>query len=159
MVIYHPRKDDVVYSINDNTRFIKTKPLTRRWVKGFEAAKKASQYSDEETQSHRMGAAILKSGKLLSTGHNVYGKSKPGNTFTNKEKVYNKSVHAEQVAVDRIKYYSYDSKLILYIVRLDGNGEYTCSAPCNMCIDYMRQHGIKKVRFINKKGQPEELSL
>lgn len=159
MSIFIPRRTKVHYSINNEDRFIESKPLTKRWIKGFDAAKKASQYDDSETQSHRMGSAIFQSGKLLSTGHNVYGKSKPGNTFADDLKVYNKSVHAEQMAVDRIKHYEYDAKLVLYVVRLDGNGDFTCSSPCDMCIEYMKEHGIKKVRFINKNGQPEELTL
>jgi deoxycytidylate deaminase len=106
-----------------------------------------------------MGAAIFQGSKLIAVGYNFYGKSKPGNTCIHNGKVHNKSLHAEQMAIDQIKHYNYASKLTLYVVRLDGNGDYTCSAPCNICLDYMRKYKIKRVRFINFEGKPEEYPI
>jgi len=160
MPLYLPRTTSYKYTINNQTTYLTNRTLTKHWIRGFEAAKEASFLGDAETQSHRMGAVIYKGSTLLAVGHNMYGKSKPGNTFVEANgKTHNKSVHAEQVAVDQIKHYEYKAKLILYIVRLNSEGKYVSSSPCDMCIDYMRQHGIKFVRFINRQGNPQELAL
>lgn len=159
MPLYIPKNIKYSYTINNQTIYIRVQILTKRWIKGFEAAKKASFLTDSKVQSHRMGSAIFQGSTLLSIGHNAYNKSKPGNSFIHNGKQHDKSLHSEQMAVDKIRHYEYTSKLIMYVVRLNSLGEYVASAPCDMCIEYMRKYNIKVVRFINVKGQPEELVL
>lgn len=149
------------YSLNGHEVFIKTKPLTTRWKRGFEAARAASLASDGKSVGEKMGAALFQGARLLSTGHNLYAKTKPGNSHRmDNGVVFNTSVHAEQMAIDKIKHYDYsNAKLTVYVVRLDMSGNFVLSKPCDICVSYMKEHGIKVARFINEKGMPEEMVL
>jgi len=149
------------YIINKSTVFIKVKSLTKRWVTGFSAAKDAIVYSEGKCPGHFLGSAIFHGNRLLCVGNNTLGKSKPGNTVIKENGTeYNISCHAEQAAVDKIKHREGNTtNLIMYVVRVNSEGAFVNSRPCNMCLDYMKKYGIKTVRFINKLGIPEELKL
>lgn len=138
-----------------------SREMTNRWQRCFEIAKAASEHSDGKFPRDRMGAAIFSGSRLLSVGFNQYAKSRPGNIGLKKNgRTFLISIHAEQSALSKIKYRDYSSnKLICYIVRLNSVGDFTSSKPCNMCIDHLKNHGIKNVRFINESGNPEELIL
>lgn len=149
------------YTLNENTTYVSTKALTRRWIRGFDIALAASLESDGTTPGTRMGAALFSGNRLLSTGYNLYSKTRPGNTHKKDNGIiYNTSTHAEQMAIDGIKHYDYSNvKLILYVARVDKEGNYTVSRPCDICIATMRKHGINVVRFMNHSGQPEEILI
>ena len=149
------------YKLNNYTMYIQTKPLTARWVAGFNAAKKAIEYSDINSPGHYMGAAIYEGNRLLSFGNNFALKTKPGNTAVKRDgTTYDITCHAEQIAIDRIKYKKGNSiRLIMYVVRINAKGRFVASRPCAMCIDYMKTYGIKIVRFINLSGVPEEMKI
>lgn len=149
------------YKINQSVVYIKVKPLTHRWVRGFETAKQAIEYSSGKCRGHYMGAAIFSGNRVLSTGNNLLVKTKPGNSVVKTDgTAYDISCHAEQIAVDRVKHReSNTSNLIMYIVRVNGNDKYANSRPCAMCVDYLKKYGIRTIRFINELGIPEELKL
>lgn len=149
------------YKINKSTVYIKVKPLTKRWITGFHAAKEAISYSEDKCPGAFLGAAIFHGNRLLCVGNNTLGKSKPGNTVIREDGTgYDITTHAEQACVDKIKYREGNTtNLIMYVVRVNAEGAFVNSKPCNMCVDYMRKYGIKLVRFINKNGIPEELKL
>ena len=149
------------YKINNSRVFIKTKLLTGRWIKGFEAAKSAILIPEGKRQRQCLGAAIFHGNRLLSTGYNLYTKTKPGNSsISSRGQEYDITCHAEQMAVDGIKHCDYSNvKLIVYVVRINSVGSFTTSRPCAMCLDYLRTYGIKIVRFMNENGVPEELAL
>ncbi len=148
------------YKLNRFTTYISVKPLTRRWITGFNAAKQAIIYSENRCPGHYMGSAIFHGNRLLATGNNLIDKSKPGNVVIKEDGTeYSISCHAEQAAIDKIKYRDNNTNLIMYVVRVSSLGKFVNSRPCNMCLDYMRTYGIKTVRFINKNGVPEELKL
>ena len=150
------------YKINDSSIYIKTKPITNRWLRGFNAAKNAIVETGGKPLRHCLGAAIFHGNRLLSNGTNGY-KTKPENVVSKEDgSEYYVTCHAEQIAVDGIKHYGYDesnTKLIMYVVRVNSSNMFVTSKPCNMCIDYMKRYGIKLVRFINDKGIPEEMSI
>ena len=153
------------YTINDSSVFITSKPLTGRWIKGFKAAQEAIVYSKGKCPGSCLGAAIFNGNRLLATGFNTKTKTKPHNVVIKTDGTgYSITTHAEQAAVDKVKYIiseeSYNSiRLIMYVVRLNAFGKFVCSKPCNMCRDYIKQYGIKTVRFINDNGLPEEMTL
>lgn len=155
------KSGDNRYNLNGNDFYVRQKPLTQRWIRGFEAAKTASFLSDGKAVGTKMGAAIFAGSRLLSVGHNVYAKTRPGNTHRKDNgTLYNTSSHAEQVAIDQIKHYDYSNlKLTIYIARLDAFGNLVTSRPCAVCMGAMKKQGIKIVRFINAHGLPEELVI
>jgi deoxycytidylate deaminase len=138
--------------------------LPARLQKGFEAAKVASNYSDGDTIREKMGAAIFAGSRLLSIGFNQYHKSRPDNKFIkvvgSKVVEYYKATHAEQSALDKIKYkynanYT-NSKLILYIYREGADGMPSASAPCELCQSIIKRSGISIVRFFTMAGSYKE---
>lgn len=148
------------YVINESFVYIKKRSLTCRWVRGFKAAIEAASQSDGDASRDRLGAAIFHGNRLLSTGHNLYSKTKPGNIGTKPDgSEFTISVHAEQSAVDKIKYCEYSGKMIIYVARMNALGQYVNSRPCNMCINYLRKYNINIVRFVNEFGIPEELFI
>lgn len=148
------------YKYDDEVCYRRYSGLTDRWVRGFEAAKNASTHSDGYAVRDRMGAAIFHGRRVLSVGHNTYQKTKPGNLAIKADgKIHTLSLHAEQMAVNRIRHYEYSSKLICYVVRVNAFGQYVTSKPCRMCLNYLKEHNIQIVRFINEVGLPEEIRL
>ena len=145
--------DNRVYSLDE---------LPARLQKGFEAAKVASTYSDGDLKRERMGAAIFAGSRLLSIGFNQYYKSRPDNKFikviSNKIVEYSKATHAEQCALDKIKYspnYA-KKKLILYIYREGADGTPAASAPCELCQTLIKRSEISVVRFFTRGGEYKE---
>ena len=47
----------------------------------------------------------------------------------------------------------------LIVVRIAKNGSLTCSRPCDRCIGFMRDHGIKYVIFSDWNGEIKEMDL
>ena len=139
--------------------------LPARLRRGFEAAKVASLYSDGNSKRERMGAAIFAGSRLLSIGFNQYYKSRPDNKFIklvdNKVVEYYKATHAEQTALDKIKYSTnyINSKLILYIYREGADGMPSASAPCELCQSVIKRSGISIVRFFTTQGSYKEWKL
>ncbi|MCI4437618.1 MAG: hypothetical protein JHC33_12500 [Ignisphaera sp.] len=147
-----------------NDKVISLDELPARLQRGFEAAKVASACSDGESKRERMGAAIFAGSRLLSIGFNQYYKSRPDNKFikvvNNKVVEYYKATHAEQSALDKIKYkynanYS-NSKLILYIYREGADGMPSASKPCELCQMLIKKAGISIVRFFTTSGSYKE---
>jgi deoxycytidylate deaminase len=138
--------------------------LPARLQKGFEAAKLASSYSDGESKREQMGAAVFAGSRLLSIGFNQYYKSRPDNKFIKivNDRVieYYKATHAEQSALDKIKYkYNENytkSKLILYIYREGADCMPSASAPCELCQSVIKRSGISIVRFFTASGAYKE---
>lgn len=144
-------------------KIISLDELPARLQKGFEAAKVASNYSDGSLKRERMGAAIFAGSRLLSIGFNQYYKSRPDNKFikldaNNKVVEYRKATHAEQCALDKIKYSPnyVNKKLIMYIYREGANGEPTASAPCELCQSVIKRSEIAIVRFFSTGGEYKE---
>ena len=137
--------------------------LPARLQKGFEAAKVASSYSDGSLKRERMGAAIFAGSRLLSIGFNQYYKSRPDNKFiklsvSNKIIEYRKATHAEQCALDKIKYspnYT-NKKLIMYVYRESANGLPAASMPCELCQSVIKRSDVAIVRFFTTGGEYKE---
>lgn len=119
--------------------------------RGFDLARFASVFSNAR-HSRRVGAVIFAGGKLISSGHNTYGKTHP----SAKNGAFN--VHAELHAL--IKRQHYDEKnLVMYVYRELANGAPACSMPCPNCMFLMQEAGVKSVHFVNVAGEQEKIKL
>ena len=122
--------------------------------RGFEAAKAASRHSDSPLPGKKMGAVLMKSGTIIAIGFNQYGKTHPKSLTSD----FLCSIHAEHSALLKRQHYSGTTGEVMYVYREVG-GLPACSKPCLRCQLFMRQAGVKRVRYINEKGHPEELRL
>lgn len=96
---------------------------------------KASEYAKKSTVlTHKHGCVIVKNGEIISYGYNKISKSTVA--FT---------IHAELDALGKIKNKSdtYD----LYVVRINSNGDFMLSKPCDNCIKNILKTGIRYIYF------------
>lgn len=142
------------YNTPDNI-CLRVMPMTARWKRGFDAAKKASLESDGRYPSEKTGASVFHGARLLASGSNQYSKTIPNNVCGH----YVTTIHAEQCAINKIRHYEYNAKLICYVVRMNTSGGLVVSKPCNMCISYLQKHGVELIRFINAEGFAEEMAI
>lgn len=103
---------------------------------------------------YKVGAVIVKGGRLLSVGHNVVGKTHPKHTG-----IYKESVHAEEAAIlNRLKTKNGLASLqnaVLYVSRITSSGIPGMAKPCPNCERLIRAVGIKKVIFTTNTGETE----
>lgn len=64
------------------------------------------------------------------------------------------SIHAESDAV--MKATAGDT---LIVVRVIKNGSLTCAKPCDNCVRYLKDHGIRKVFYSCWDGTMKELKI
>ncbi len=102
----------------------------------------AIQEAERSGQNFKHGAVIVRSGKILSTGHNKVTTRCPSHMY---------SIHAEMAAIKQSSKQVCDSHL--YVVRINSQG-LADSRPCCMCRRFMKIHGISRVYY--STGNEEE---
>ena len=123
--------------------------------RGFDAALAAAELSDAPRTARKMGASLWAGPRLLSVGYNRW-QSHPSSDNTD----FNRSLHAENVAIIRRQYYDKLSGfLALYVARRLADGSMGCSRPCPNCLALAGLAGVRRVWFYNTDGKPEEVSL
>ena len=136
----------------------KEETLSGSWIRGFEAAEAASEYSNGIPNRDKMGAAIFSGGRLLSIGFNLYKKTTPTGVIPKRGKQVVLSLHAEHAAAVKIRWRDYTrKKLIIYIFRKNAFNIPVSSKPCLKCQELLLSSGIKIARYINESGYPEEM--
>lgn len=128
--------------------------LPASWKRGFAAAKSAREHSNGERPGEKMGAALFSGSILVSVGFNVYDKTHPS---TINSEFYIRGIHAEHSAIIKRRHYD-DFGQVLYVYRETIHAP-ACSKPCVSCMAIIKLAGIKKVRYINSNGIPEEMKV
>lgn len=96
------------------------------------------------------GAVIVKGGRVIGTGWN---KNRNNPTIVSPEHIKTDcSYHAEEVAIreageDNVR------GAIIYVARINKNGEDRDSKPCPKCSLLIKQTGIKRVIFTMEAGE------
>jgi deoxycytidylate deaminase len=101
----------------------------------------------------RVGAVIVKSGRVLATGCNRIGHSK-----YLRNRPYPESVHAEQQAVLQLLKQRRLNDLAgstIYISRILSNGSTANSRPCCVCANLLKAVGIRNVVYTADSGVSE----
>ena len=93
-------------------------------------------------QNFKHGAVIVRSGKVLSSGHNKVTTRCPSHMY---------SIHAEMAAIKQSNVKNNLDMSHLYVVRVNKCG-LAESKPCAKCQQYMRIHGIKRVFYSTGNG-------
>jgi tRNA(Arg) A34 adenosine deaminase TadA len=117
-------------------RFLyKTKYKTDLQSFFFNYAKKEA-YKSDLTNKH--GCVIVKNGKIISQGHNTY--------CDTLDEV--KSIHAEIMALNKIKYIKDLSSCDMYIVRVSKvTDDLMFSKPCNYCYPILNKTNLHKIYY------------
>jgi len=87
------------------------------------------------------GALLIRDKKTISRGFN-----RPGNKLS-APRGY-KNIHAECQAIRSAR----EEGDIVFVVRVSRSGQVQYSRPCELCIEFMRNHGIKKIYYSDHDG-------
>jgi len=122
--------------------------------RGFSVAFATALLSDAPRCGLRTGAALYSGSRLLAVGANRWH-SHPGSD--NRE--FNRSFHAEHVALVRRKHYDSANRLTLYVGRMRDDGTPGCSRPCGNCWSLCKLAGVYRVKFYDENGKQREVTL
>jgi pyrimidine deaminase RibD-like protein len=92
--------------------------------------KLAAKLAGEVTDTHKHGCVILKGGRIIATGRNMY---------------YN-GVHAEIHAFNKLNPGTLKGAIV-YIARLRKQQKYGLSRPCPECEEILRKAGVMKIIY------------
>jgi len=123
--------------------------LSQTWLRGFQAARAASMYSDAYTKSKRMGASLWGGSVLLSLGYNRMRTTHPLAKY---------GVHAEIQSLLKRRHYE-DRNCVLYVYRETADGKPAMSRPCPRCLMTIKDSGVTRVRYYDAQGVPKEMTL
>lgn len=102
---------------------------------------------------HRLGAVVVKGGRVLSTGYNEVRYTK---------ELGNPTLHAEQAAILKLLKQRRLTDLVgatLYVTRFTRGGRIGCSRPCGDCEALIRSVGIKEIFYTTDVGGVGTLRL
>lgn len=97
-------------------------------------------------KQHRLGAVIVKGGRILATGYNQLRPSKLIGTNT---------LHAEAHAVLHLLKSRRQADLIgadIYVNRYTRGGRIGLARPCSHCMELLRTVGIRRVFYTTDEG-------
>jgi deoxycytidylate deaminase len=96
---------------------------------------------------YRVGAVIVKSGRVVATGHNIVNCYNPMRAYP--------TIHAEEKAIIQLLR---DNRLDmlagakLYVSRILHNGNTAVSRPCSHCYSLALSVGIKEIIYTTNEG-------
>lgn len=95
-----------------------------------------------------------KKGKLLSVANNSYTKSHPKQKHyaIKAGQGYRQTLHAEIAALIRSKGKTVHT---LLVQRFDSSGNPKLASPCPVCMEAIREYGVKRVVFTTDQGKEE----
>src|SRR3990167_10470374 len=109
----------------------------------------AKAQAKKSTYLYRLGAIALNKGRVVSRGFNQL------KTHPRFYKEYNFfSLHAEVQALNSI-----DKCDTIIVVRIRKNESLTMARPCDKCLKFMSNHGVRRVIFSNWDGTMEVMLI
>lgn len=118
---------------------------------------KAYQEALKSDLSHRVGAILIKSNRVLASGYNQMRHQSMLNT-----EHWPGSLHAEiNVILDALRKTSTDKikGSTLVVVRVRSNGKFGLAFPCENCYDIIQKFKIKKVIFSTNTSKFSEVKV
>jgi deoxycytidylate deaminase len=115
--------------------------------------KLAIQISELSDHRMRMGAVITKGNRIMGVGNNKR-KSHPKQINHHTFKIA-QGLHAERSAIINAKRKDL-SGCTIHIARLTKCGEPAMAKPCDQCMAYIKETGIKRIVYTNQEGKIEK---
>jgi deoxycytidylate deaminase len=129
--------------------------LSKKDERFLQLAKAVAKTSTFETFKH--GAVLTKGGKVISTACNKDKFSSFAKRFRNKD--YGRATrHSEVSAVLNLPK-SVTDGATMYVVRVNRDGEFRLSAPCEMCYHTLQFTGVKKVIYTAGEDEVKQIKL
>jgi len=111
----------------------------------------SSEAAKSEHSSFKHGAVLYQGKRCISKGHN---------RSILKENLFN-SLHAEMSAIKQAKQIKFKKsmKLTMYVVRINKQGLFLNSKPCEHCQNIMKSFGVNKCIFSSIDGEVDSIDL
>lgn len=106
----------------------------------------------KSTSRFRLGAVVVKKGKVIGAGFNKMGKTHPINKTLGD--IYDRGIHAEIDACLGLSAVDLCGSTIT-ICRVYKDGRRALAKPCWMCMRYLMQVGIKRIVYSTEEGYEE----
>ncbi len=119
--------------------------------------RKATQEAEKSKHRHKVGAVIVRGGRIIASGHN-----KVGYTRLLKNRRHESSVCAEQSAIMKLLDKREHGQLIgstVYVTRVNRLFKAAMAKPCSHCQEIMRAVSIKRCFYTDNNGTVQELRL
>lgn len=126
---------------------------SRFFLKAEELSKSSDHYR------FKIGALITKGRKIISTGYNTLLKSHPlqaqyAALVGKPEAIF---LHAEMAAIIEARSKNIDlNGTTLYIFRRGLGGDVRIARPCMICMNAIKDHGIKEICYTTDMGYAKE---
>jgi deoxycytidylate deaminase len=111
----------------------------------------AAKVALRSTHRQRVGAVLVSHGRPLAVGHN----SIRGHRYSRYYK-YPEACHAEAATIAALDMYVPHNACVMYVARVNKQGQYMMSRPCDSCMRVIRESGIRKVVYTTGMGWAEE---
>tara|TARA_R110002073_G_scaffold314205_2_gene486390 strand:- start:456 stop:869 length:414 start_codon:yes stop_codon:yes gene_type:complete len=131
-----------------------TRQLSKKEKKYIDLAKRISYQSDF---AHRHGAVLTKGANIVNVSCNKNKFSSFAKRFRKNDKNF-ATVHAELGSILNVERDNTEGATV-YVVRINNQGEFRLSKPCDMCEEAMRWVGVKKVIYSTSNGTFKEMKL
>lgn len=132
-----------------------TQELSKKQKGILELCRNLAYQSVHPLQRH--GAVLTKGGKIINASCNVNRYRAFADRFWHKKFAHG-TVHAEIGAIlglDR----SVTENSTVYVVRVNGDGKFRNSRPCDMCQSALSFCGVRTIFFTNENGELEKMKL
>jgi len=130
--------------------------VSRKTENYLSLAKRVAQQSHHNTFKH--GAVLVKGGSVINTAFNKDQHNRFGNRFRNVKVCGHATHHAELGAILGLDK-NLTSGSTLYVVRVNREGIFRLSKPCEMCHNILKFCGIKKVVYTTGKNSIAKIRL
>ena len=98
----------------------------------------------------RLGAVLVKNGKIISKAFNCGKKSHP--YIHRNGEFYNQTIHAELACILKVKNKERLQGATIIVYRERRDGHMANAKPCPMCEKLIRSYGIKKIIYSTEFG-------
>ena len=122
----------------------------------FDLAKRVAQQSKHDHFKH--GAVLVKGGAVINTSYNKDKYKSFGNRFRNTKTCGHATHHAELgciLGLDK----STTQGTTMYVARVNRQGDFRLSKPCDMCEEILRFCGVKKVVYTTGHRVAKKIKL
>ena len=122
----------------------------------FDLAKRVAQQSEHDHFKH--GAVLVKGGSVINTSCNKDKYRSFGNRFRDTKTCGHATHHAELgciLGLDK----SATQGTTLYVARVNRQGDFRMSKPCDMCEEVLKFCGVKRVVYTTDNKAAKKIKL
>lgn len=95
----------------------------------------------------RHGCVVVHGGKIIGSGFNINLKHPMIKQFNEL-----KTLHAEMIAIMRVKNKRLLKDSALFVTRISPKGKSIMSKPCCICMNVIKSFGVKDIYYTNEDG-------